>query len=133
MPNYFRVAELRAVHGNDRVAGVFRECVSAIARVGDLLHLFLGGVERVDCDHAIILVREEAACVVDVDDCGAGEYAFAFGARVYGNGLVFPMVEILGSSMAPVLVTSYYVCRVVCAKRSVWVWKRAFSEETVHW
>ena len=92
VPDHLRVAELRAVDGEDGVVGVFSECVAVVEGVGDFLRFFLRGVERVDGHYAVGLVGEESAGVVDVDDCGSREYAFTFGTGVDGNGLVGPVV-----------------------------------------
>lgn len=70
-------------------------------------------MEGVDCYYAVGLVGEEAAGVVYVDDAGAGEDAIALGAGIDGYGLVFPMVEILGCCMAPMLVPGYNIGWVV--------------------
>ena len=94
IPEDFGVAELGAIDGEDGVAGILGESVTAVGGVGYLLCFFLGGVERVDGHHAVGLVGEESGGVVRVDHCRATEDAFAFGARVNGNGLVGPMIKI---------------------------------------
>ena len=114
VPDYFRIPELGAVDGDDGVVEVFGECIAAVGGVGNFLDFFLGGVERIDGDDAICLIRKEPRGIVDVYYCGAGKDGFAIGARVNGNGLVGPMEEVFRGGMPPMLVASDVAGGVVC-------------------
>lgn len=92
VPDYFRISELGTVDGEDGIAGIFGEGVTAVGGVGDLLGFFLCGVERVDGHYAVGLVGEESRCVVRVYYCRTTEDAFAFGAGIDCNGLVGPVI-----------------------------------------
>ena len=113
MPDYLWITELRAVYGDDGVAGVFGEGVAVVEGVGYLLRFFLGRVEGVDGHYAVCLVWEETAGVVDVYNRGAGEDAFSFGARVDRNRLVLPVVEVLRCCVTPMLVPSHDIRGIV--------------------
>ena len=74
VPEHLRVAERVRPDIDHRVVCEACERVAAVVRVRDLLNLGARGVEGVDRDDAIYLVREETGCVVDVDDCRAAEH-----------------------------------------------------------
>ena len=104
VPDNLGVPELGAVDGEDGISGVLGEGEAVVGGVGDLLGFFGCGVEGVDGDDAVGLVGEESGGVVGIDDGGTGEDALAFCTGVDGNGLIGPVVEILGGGMAPVLI-----------------------------
>lgn len=74
-------------------------------RASDLLSLFFCSVQCVDRDNSIRLVWEKATGVVYVNHRGTGEYSLAFSPWIDCNGLVLPMKEITGCSMAPMLIS----------------------------
>ena len=64
VPEYFRVSELRAIDGQDGVVSILFKGVPVIPRVSNALSLVIGGIQSVDCDNTICLVRKEARSVV---------------------------------------------------------------------
>lgn len=116
IPRYVRISELVGgeVGDEDGIAGVFGKCVAAIDGVGDFLDLGGGIVEGVNGYDAVGLVREETRCIVGIDDGTATEDLGVWGS-IDGDLLVRPVVEILGSCVAPVLVPGY------CASWIVWL------------
>lgn len=113
VPDHLGITELSAVDGEDRIAGILGKGITAVFGVGNLLDFFLGGVERVNSHNAVGLIGEESRGVVRIYDCRAAKDTFAFGARINSNGLVGPMIQVSGGSMAPVLVASNDAGRIV--------------------
>ena len=71
VPKDLGITELGAVDGNHRIARVFRKRVATICRIGDLLGFFLRSIQGIHRNHAIGLIRKEAAGVVHVDNSRA--------------------------------------------------------------
>jgi len=72
MPEDFGISELGAVDINDRVTCVCLEGVASVGAVRYILRLHAGGsrvgCDRVDRNDTVILIWEEAAGVVDIDN-----------------------------------------------------------------
>lgn len=107
MPENLGITKLCAANSKNRVAAVLSECVSSVSRIRNVLRLGVGRVEGIDSNNAIGLIREEARCVVGVDDSAAGKDAFRAVAWENCNRLIRPMIEVFRCCVTPVLVTSY--------------------------
>lgn len=92
VPDDLWVAELVRSDVNHGIAGVGRKSVSTVSRIGNLLHLISRGVEGVNRDDTIILVREKAGRVVRVDDGGSRENTRSRIGWEEGDRLVRPPV-----------------------------------------
>ena len=68
VPDDFGITELCTVASDYRVSRIFDKGISVIVRVGNLLCLSFGGIQRVDSDHAICLIGEKARSVVRIYD-----------------------------------------------------------------
>lgn len=113
------------------VSRVLLKCVTTIDRPSEILSLSSWCVGCVDCNHAIVLVREEPRCVVCIDDYTTREDLWVLGC-VDGDLLVIPVVQILGSCVSPVLVSCNDICWVVC-RESVADFKKWKDKASIHW
>jgi hypothetical protein len=79
IPDHLGISELRRIAVNYGVVRIGRESEATIVRVRDSLRLWAGlaiGVLRkcVNGNNAVVLIWEEAGCVIHIDHSAAGEY-----------------------------------------------------------
>lgn len=113
VPDDLWVPKLSALDGNDRILGILCEGVAAIPGISNLLSFLFCGIERVNSNDSVFLIREEATGIIYIDYRRAGENPFPLGAWEDGNRLVFPVIKILRSRMPPMLVSCDNVGRIV--------------------
>ena len=113
MPNNLGVPEIVGVAVNNGVVGVLGKGKPAISGIGNVLRLFGRGVGSVDSDYTIILVREKSRRILTVDDSGSRENEGVFIVGLEGRWVVGPVVQVRAGSMAPMLVTGYWLGRVI--------------------
>jgi hypothetical protein len=77
------------------------------------LRLLIRGVQGINRNYPIRLVRKEARGVVNVDDCGSSEDALRTIGWKECYLLVLPVVKVTGGSMPPMLIPGYRISRVV--------------------
>jgi len=67
IPDDLRISELARICTEYWITGIFGESVASIMRIGDLLDLLSGSIERVNGYDAVRLVGKEPRGVIDVD------------------------------------------------------------------
>lgn len=103
MPYHLGIAELRAVDVVDGISLERFESIAAVAAVSDILRLHASGRcvhgNGVDRHDAIVLVGEEAACIVRVHNSRSAIYEGGVARRPQCDFLVLPVVQIAARSV----------------------------------
>ena len=83
------------------------------------MRLLIRSVQGIDCNNSIRLVRKKARRVVNVNYCRSRVDALCAIGWKECYPLVLPMIEVMGRSMSPMLISSYRSVRVVCESQYV--------------